>query len=248
MPNYIAKNIIVSIDFDGVLALGVNAKIKYAKKWFGVDLSLEQTKKDGFNALMKKLGKPHNYRDLMDPLNERHIMDYEVPKDCIPALRSLYSKGFRFMIITSRIEHDYPPAVQFVAEKFPDLIKNIHNTRDEPKTEFVRRLKPRIHIDDDIKKLKQLEECPIELVYYRQPENISQELSAKDRQRIHEAKNWSDVSVLLEQIKKIHEAICWKNKLENKWSSLGQIWGIYRSLSKTELQALLKDYDSFYEK
>ncbi|MBD3303615.1 hypothetical protein GF343_00565 [Candidatus Woesearchaeota archaeon] len=44
---YIAKTVITSIDFDGVLAQGVNAKIKYAKKWFGVDLALEQTKNKG---------------------------------------------------------------------------------------------------------------------------------------------------------------------------------------------------------
>jgi hypothetical protein len=243
--NYVAKTIIASIDFDGVLAQGVNAKIKYAKKWFGVDLTLEQTKKQGFNALMQKLGKQHTYRDLMDPLNEEHIMEYEVSGDCIPVLKKLYAMGFRFMIITSRNQHDYPYAVQFVAAKFPDLIEKIHNTRDEPKTKFVQRLKPRVHIDDDIKKLKQIEECPIELIYYRQSENVNKELPAGDKQRIHEAKNWTDISILLEQIKISHEAICWKNRWANKWYMIDKIWGARQSLSKPELQELLKEYDSF---
>ena len=244
MPDHIAKNIIISIDFDGVLAHGLNVKLKYAKKWFGVDLSLEQTKEAGFNALMQKLGKPHNYRDLMDPVNERHIMEYEIPKYCIPILKTLYSKEFRFVIITSRNEHDYPYAIAFVEKKFENLIKNIHNTRNEPKTKFVERLKPRIHVDDDIKKLKRLEDCLIELVYYRQPENFHQNLSPADRSRIHEAKNWEEVGVLTEQIKEIHEAICWKNKWENKWSTIAQIWGYYRSLNETELKVLLKEYKS----
>ena len=32
IPRYIAKNINVGLDFDGVLAHGFNAKVKYAKK------------------------------------------------------------------------------------------------------------------------------------------------------------------------------------------------------------------------
>ena len=35
---------VVSFDFDGVLAHGCKVKIKYAKEWFNVDLSLDQTK------------------------------------------------------------------------------------------------------------------------------------------------------------------------------------------------------------
>jgi len=66
---------IVSLDFDGVLAQGLKVKIKYAKEWFGVNLALHQTKKENFEALMAQLGKKVNYRDLMDPLNEKRIME-----------------------------------------------------------------------------------------------------------------------------------------------------------------------------
>ncbi len=48
---HIAKNINIGLDFDGVLAHGINAKIRYAKKWFGVNLKYSQTKKSGFNNL-----------------------------------------------------------------------------------------------------------------------------------------------------------------------------------------------------
>ncbi len=108
---------IVSLDFDGVLAQGLKAKINYAKQWFGVDLGIDQTKESGFNELMKRLGKNITYRSLMDPLNEQHIMEYEVPDDCIETLMRLYSQKCRFVVITSRNNHDYPFAVQFIEKK-----------------------------------------------------------------------------------------------------------------------------------
>ncbi len=90
---------IVSLDFDGVLAHGLNAKLKYAKEWFGVDLALDQTKDAGFNALMKRLGRDLNYRSLMDPLNEQHIMEFEIPRDCIKILSSLYAENCRLSLL-----------------------------------------------------------------------------------------------------------------------------------------------------
>ncbi len=174
-----AENFIASLDFDGVLAHGLNVKRKYAKEWFGVDLELDQTKEKGFDALMKKLGKPCNYRALMDPVNEQHIMEYEIPPDCIPVLTKLYGEGCRFVVITSRNDHDYPYAAQFIKTKFNGLIKYVHNTRSDQKGEFIGRLKPRIHVDDDLSKLVLLEGYPLKRVYYRQPENKGQETNDK---------------------------------------------------------------------
>ena len=88
---------------------------------------------------MKRLGKEINYRSLMNPLNEQHIMDYEVPSDCLPVLTTLYSQGCRFVVISSRNDHDYPYAVQFIEEKFGGLIKYVHNTKHEPKGKFISR-------------------------------------------------------------------------------------------------------------
>lgn len=223
-----ADYFIVSIDFDGVLAHGLNAKRKYAKKWFGVNLTLDQTKKEGFENLMKKLGRyPQiNYRSLMDKLNEEHIMEYEVPPGCISALRRLHSQGFRFVIITSRNDHDYPYAKKFVRHHFGNLIKNIHNTRNEPKDTFVRKLRPRIHMDDDMRKLYEIRNEPVYPLWYRQPENSSQGQFFSDvitGQAIREIHSWKDFVFACERLRNLQEEVCQKYGIENKWYNIEKI-------------------------
>lgn len=231
---------IVSLDFDGVLAHGYKVKMKYAKEWFGVDLTLNQTKKKGFEELMKKLSKNLTYRNLMDPLNEQHIMEYDVPTECVTVLSNLYSQHCRFVIITSRNDHDYPYAVAFAKENFDGLIKYIHNTRNEPKGTFVKRLKPRVHVDDDISKLLELREYPVELLYFRQPENIGQEIPPGQKNRIIEVRSFGDVEVIIGQIKGLHAAICSKENIKNNWTNVGRIFSQMRTLTKHEKTALLK--------
>lgn len=245
--HYIANNIIVSLDFDGVLAHGLNAKLKYAKKWFGMNLSLSQTKKPGFEALAKHLGKDINYRSLMDPLNEDHIMEYEVPHGCISALKKLHSEGFRFVIITSRNDHDYPYAVQFVKHKFGHLIKYVHNTREEPKNAFVRRLHPRIHIDDGLKKLKELVGEALSLLYYRQPENAHENLPLGTT-RIKEVHNWGQFYDYCHELKVLHEAVCWKFELVNDYRHNTQIVRLLDHMSGHETKQLVEHYLSFRKK
>ncbi|MEM3154129.1 MAG: hypothetical protein QW165_01000 [Candidatus Woesearchaeota archaeon] len=229
---------IVSFDFDGVLAQGYKVKMKYAKEWFGVDLSLDQTKKKGLEGLMKNLGKNIKYRDLMDPLNEHHIMEYEVPAGCIDALSQLYSQNYRFVVISSRNDHNYPYALKFIKEKFGGLIKYGHYTRNEPKGRFVKRLKPRVHVDDDISKLIELFECPVELVYFRQPENSGQEIPALHKNRIWQAESFADVKVIVERIKYLHSAICRKENIQNKWTNVERIFKVLHSLSPSEINEL----------
>lgn len=231
---------IVSLDFDGVLAQGYNVKMKYAKEWFGVDLSLDQTKKEGFEGLMKTLGKNITYRDLMDLLNEQHIMEYEIPAGCIKVLSELYAQNCRFVVISSRNDHDYPYAIKFIEERFGGLIKYIHNTRNDPKGGFVKRLKPRVHVDDDVSKLLELLEYPVELVYFRQPENAGQEIPAAQKGRIWQAESFVDVQVIIERVKTLHAAICRKENIQNNWTSVGRIFGVLHSLSPSETNELLK--------
>jgi hypothetical protein len=231
---------IVSLDFDGVLAQGYKAKIKYAKEWFAVDLTLDQTKKEGFEALMKSSGKNTSYRNLMDPLNEQHIMEYDVPTGCIKALSELYAKNCRFVIISSRNDHDYPYAVQFIKSKFGDMLNYIHNTRNEPKGLFVKRLKPRVHVDDDVSKLLELLEYPVELIYFRQPENEGQEVPLAHKNRIWQAESFADVQIIIERIKALHAAICKKENIQNRWTNVGRIFVVLHSLSQNEINELLK--------
>jgi hypothetical protein len=228
------------LDFDGVLAHGLKAKIKYAKEWFGVDLSFDQTKEAGFNALMKRLGKNANYRSLMDPLNEQHLLEYEVPDDCIEALMRLYSQKCRFAVITSRNDHDYQYAVQFIQKKFGDLIQYIHNTRNEPKGLFAKRLKVRVHVDDDLSKLMELAELPIELIYYRQPENEGIDIPAALSVRINEAFSFDEIEVIIARMQTLHKAICKKEKIDNNWTNAWQIYTVLHSLSEKEKKELLR--------
>lgn len=247
-PYYIARNIIVSLDFDGVLAHGLKVKIKYSKQWFGMNLKLSQTKKEGFEALANHMEKKNiNYRSLMDPLNEKHIMEYIVPDGCLCVLNKLHSEGFRFVIITSRNNHDYPYAKKFVKHKFGHLIKNIHNTKNQPKNQFVHRLKPRIHIDDGLKKLIELSNEPISLCYYRQPENIHKNLPL-GTSRIHEIHNWKQFYEFCNNLKILHEAICWKYKIHNNYMHNTQIVRLLNQMPNNAKKELLNEYKLFKKK
>lgn len=217
-------NFIVSLDFDGVLAHGLNVKRKYAKEWFDVDLSLDQTKEEGFNALMQRCGKDINYRSLMDPVNEKHIMEYEVASDCVPVLKTLHDAGCRFVVVSSRNDHDYSYALQYIKDKFDGLIRHTHNTRNTPKDCFLERLRPRLHVDDDLSKLIAVQHLPVELVYYRQPENYGQEVPEEYRYRIWQAHSFEDLSCIVRQAVQMHNEMCKKFNIENKWSRAAEIF------------------------
>ena len=192
------KYFIVGLDFDGVLAHGLNVKKKYAKEWFGLELSLAETKAPGFNALMQEKGLPHNYRSLMDPVNERHILEYEMPPDCLPVLNALHRKNCRFVVISDRSDHDAIYARKFLEARCAGLIRYFHHTRYTPKDELISRLRVRLHVDDDISKLLPLTGLPAELAYYRQPENVGQEIPEALKSRILEVRSFVDVGRVVE--------------------------------------------------
>jgi|GEM_PF-3566508 len=227
---------IMSLDFDGVIGHGLNLKLKYSKDWFGVNLNLNQTKEKGFNELMIKLGKPFNYRSLMDKLNEEHIMEFQTPSDCKKTLQNLFKQNFRFVIITSRNDHDYPYAVAYIKKNFDKLIEYIHNTKNEPKDKFAKRIHPRIHVDDDLSKLIQLMACPVELIYFRQPENIEIELPNDLKHRIWEVSSFSEIEAIALYIKKIHSNICEKYEIENNWKNTAKIFELYHQLKAGQLK------------
>lgn len=160
----------VSFDFDGVLAQGHELKVKYAYEWFGVRLDLHQTKKTGFERLMRELGKEFTYRDLMDPLNEHHIMEYSVPDGCVPVL-SRMRDYCRFFIVTSRNNHDLHHAKLFAERHFYGLIEGFFNTDNSPKDRILESLGAHVHVDDDLSKLASLPGS-VNPVFFRQPENF----------------------------------------------------------------------------
>ncbi len=253
---YASDYIIVGLDFDGVLAQGLNTKIKYAKKWFDLDLKLGQTKKEGFNKLVKSLGRTDlAYSDLTKDLMKQYTLEYEVPLDCKEVLGKLFLENFRFCVITSRTNEEYPYAEAFIKENYGNLIENIHNESPHPNPEnrweikkreksyFVHYLKPRIYIDDDIEKLKALRNYPVELFYCRQPENFDKDLGILEKIRIQEFNDWSKFYDMVIQIKDLHEAICWKFGIVNKFSNLTKIYREFHKLSCYQKENLLLEYN-----
>ena len=262
-PKYVAKEFIISLDFDGVLALGVEVKLKYAKIWYGVKPSLAQTKSSGFNALMKSIGKPEiDYiRDFRNHLVNAHQMEFKVPPHSQQVLVELHRQGFRFVVITSRLDYEYVPALHFLKRNFGGIVKKVVNvkpggdkrtfhgriietlfhTRDEPKDKYVKRVGARIHVDDDLFKLKALLNTPAEAVYFRQPENQGKNVPITLR-RVYEFRQWKEFYTYAKLIRDFHEAICWKNNLENNQKNLPKIADTYRSMDAGEIQQVLLDY------
>jgi len=241
---HIAKEFIISLDFDGVVAESIDVKKKCAKKWFGVNLSSRNTKEKAFNEFMKKLGKDIIYREFMDRINKGFVREYKIPNKCLPILTKLRNEGFKFVVISSRKSHEYYAVLEFVKKHLNKVVDGIFITETRPKGKIIRKLKARIHIDDDFKKLKQIVAYPVELVYYRQPENYHIDLPFSYRKRIYEAKNWEKIYQIIYYIKELYEAICWKNDWKNADDMINRIYSYKKKLNKRRLKKLLQEYKS----
>ncbi len=125
-------------------------------------------------------------------------------------------------------------------KKFGELIQYIHNTRNEPKGSFVNRLKVRVHVDDDLSKLIELKDLPIELIYYRQPENEGIEIPGTLSSRIREAYSFDEIEVIIARLKVLHEAIAKREKIANNWTNAWRIYAVLHSLTEKEQKELLK--------
>ncbi len=239
-PRWVARNIIVSLDFDGVLALAHDAKIKYAKEWFGLTLHYGRTKKDDFDRAAHKAGLHLDYRtDFCDRLNAEHLMEYTIPPYCRATLRTLHAHGFRFVVITSRNDWELKQAKRFIKRHFAGLINYVHHTSNEPKAYFVKKLHPRIHLDDDLYKLEELSECPVEPYWFRQPENAHH---TNRNRRIKSVPDWQDFRRRCFRLQQLHEAICWRHGIKNSWHNLKHIYERLHQLSEREREQLLAEY------
>ena len=66
---------------------------------------------------------------------------YEIPSDCVPVLSRLYAGNCRFVVVTSRNDHDFVYAKEFVRENFKGVIRYSHNTQNQSKADLVKRLR-----------------------------------------------------------------------------------------------------------
>src|SRR3989344_9347401 len=97
-PSHIARNIVVTIDFDGCVNNFIEVKIKYAKLWHGIDVTPEQVNKEHY-----PLG-PEKYRELSDKVGEQHSFEFPLDPHVKEVLWELHNQGFRFAIVTSRYQ------------------------------------------------------------------------------------------------------------------------------------------------
>lgn len=140
MEQYIAKTIIVALDFDDVIAMGAPAKIKHAKLLHGIDTSKDQILKETY-----PLG-PKKYKELIDEITIKQILDFGLAEGCKEVLESLTAQGFQFAVVTSRYAHEFQASKDFC--KYHNLpIEYLHNTNYKPKEFFCRKLHARAMMD-----------------------------------------------------------------------------------------------------
>ncbi|MBU1199143.1 MAG: HAD family hydrolase [Nanoarchaeota archaeon] len=222
---HIAKNIIVALDFDGCIAYGEKAKIHYANKLFGINPNRDQIVKATFPLGGKK------YRELMDHVATEGIMEYELAPDVHHVLRKLYSEGFRFAIVTSRLEYGSYRELSACKKfcRYHNLpIKYFYNTNDNPKEIICRKLHSRAIIDDTLFKLRDLMNSDMNLFFLRQRWNSHESVHLSEKNMIFEIGSWQEFYEKLHAMRRLHESVCLALNIDNNWSNLSKIVSFIR--------------------
>ncbi|MDP3728782.1 MAG: hypothetical protein Q8R18_04990 [bacterium] len=190
------KDFVVALDFDGCIALGHKAKIKYAKILHQLDIDPSQTLKQTYPLGEKK------YVELVRYINIDRIMEYELDHGCVPVLRNLAKKGVHFIIVSSRTKEEIHAVKKFV--KHHKLhIKDSHATLLEPKRKVCLDMHARALLEDCLYKLEPLEHDPLELFFFRRPWNRHEKL--KKGTRVKELHTWGEFEKEIEQMLKSME-------------------------------------------
>jgi hypothetical protein len=240
---WIAENIIVTLDFDGCIAIGDHLKVKYAKLIHNVDIDKIHSTRETY-----PLG-PTKYLELMDIVGSEYILEYNLDPQCKQVLNDLFNQGFRFAIVTSRERKLLDACKKFI--KYHNLpIKYFHGTGKRPnkitgepeympKDFFVNELKSRAMIDDTLYKLAQLNGAPAQLFFLVRPWSKSElkDLTGELKKRINVIKDWREFSQNLIYMRTMHEAICYYNNWKNDWITSKDIFNFYWSNPK-----LCEDY------
>lgn len=229
--SYVAENIIVALDFDGVIAFGEPAKIKYVKILHSLDVNENQITKDTY-----PLG-PKKYRELMDQVGSKYIMDFALAPKCKEVLDTLYIQGFRFVIVTSRFDFEFEACKDFC--KFHKLpIKYFHNTNESSKDYLCNKLHVRAMIDDTLSKLTELKTSPFLRFYYNAPWNAHIRTVDKDFINV---KSWKEFYDWLIYVKQMHEAISYNTDIKNNVFGLAALYNFWRD-NPALCKKYLKDY------
>ena len=210
---HIAQNIIITLDFDGCIAIGEKAKVKWAKNYHGINVKPNQITKNTY-----PLG-PQKYKELMLKVTTEHIMEYQIESECKDVLNYLFAQGFRFAIVTSRSGPELEAAKAFA--KYHMLpIKYFHATNNSPKNIICSRLRSRAMIDDTFSKLIELSGTTLILFFLRRAWNGNE---PDNTPNIIQISNWREFALKLIEIRDLHEAVCFYNKWTNNFASVEKI-------------------------
>lgn len=214
-PGHVADVFIVTVDFDDTLAYRQHLKVEFARKLFGIDISLEQGKEDTFPLGAQK------YKE-MKPLIEKAVDRYELMPDCHDVLWNLQARSFRFAVVTSRTGKEDLKLTEDFIKRHQLPINYFHATNSLPKDYICNRLRSRAMIDDIYKNLEKLSNTSVKLFFLKHSWN-AREIPAFPQQDITIVNNWIEFGNELLKLKELHEAICYFNGWENNFKNVPRI-------------------------
>lgn len=220
---FIAKNVIVGLDFDGTIAYGAHVRVWYAKKFYGASLTAQQILGETWP---KELGKDR-YRQMADAADGEYMGLQQLAPGCKDVLSELYTQGFRFAVVTSRARKLIGPAEAFIRHHgLP--ISYFHATDHTPKDYLCSKLHARAFFDDGLYNLKPLTETFVKPFFLRQPWN-GHEPTPPGSSGIATVASWQEFGRQLLLLKEMHEAICRFNKWENAYYNIARIAAFWKS-------------------
>lgn len=235
MHSHIARNIIVGLDFDGTIAYGVQLRVWYARKFYGVGLTVQQILGETWP---KELGK-EKYRRMADAVDGEYMMMQQLASGCKEVLTQLHNGGFRFAVVTSRTAKLIGPAVAFV-KRHALPIAYFHATDHSPKGYLVNKLHARAFLDDGLYNLTSLRGSPTMPFFIRQPWNVHEPTPPMESGMVTIA-SWQAFGRWVLYLKEMHEAICYFNKWENAYFNLPKIAAFWKSYPG-KCDAYLQEY------
>jgi hypothetical protein len=174
---------VIALDFDGCIAYGANAKMRYAKEVFGVELTLGQTADDH-----SPLG-PLRYRQMMNVVGSECIDEYELAPDCREVLVSLTEEGFETVVVTSRSDRQLY-AARWFSENHGLPIERFINTNNASKKVVCEELGAIALLDDTLRKLREVEGSDTVLYFLKQQWNSFEHEEASGLESIVPVDNW----------------------------------------------------------
>ncbi|MEK6837665.1 MAG: hypothetical protein AABX69_03360 [Nanoarchaeota archaeon] len=233
IPSHVAQNIIVGLDFDGTIAYGAQLRVWYARRSYGVSLTVQQILGETWP---KGLGK-EKYRQMADAVDGEYMTMQKLAPGCKEVLTLLHNDGFRFAVVTSRAAKLIDSAVAFVKHHALP-ITYFHATDHSPKDYLINKLHARAFLDDGLYNLTPFRCSPAIPFFIRQDWNVHEAAPPKESSVITVA-SWQAFSKWMLYLKAMHEAICYFNTIENAYYNLPKIAAFWKNNPKLCLEQLM---------